>query len=69
MDLFAVPLRYFLTFVLPLGFAGFYPATFLMSRPEWRAYALASPVVGLVAMGVGLGAFRFGLRRYASSGT
>lgn len=69
MDLFARPLRLFLTFVLPLGFAGFYPATFLMSRPEWRVYAIASPVVGLVAMVVGYAAFAFGLRRYASSGT
>lgn len=69
IDLFAAPLRLLLTFALPLGFAGFYPASFLMNRPEWHAYAVVQPFVGAAAMAIGYGAFRFGLRRYASSGT
>ncbi len=69
IDLFAAPLRYLLTFALPLGFAGFYPASFLMNRPEWHAYALAQPLVGAGALAVGYAAFRFGLTRYASSGS
>jgi ABC-2 type transport system permease protein len=69
LELFGAPVRLFLTFVLPLGFAGFYPASFLMPRPEWHPWALAQPLVGAAALAVGYGAFRFGLTRYASSGT
>lgn len=69
IDLFAAPLRFLLTFALPLGFAGFYPASFVMDRPEWHGYALAQPLVGAAAMALGYGAFRFGLSRYTSSGT
>lgn len=69
IDLFAAPLRLLLTWALPLAFAGFYPATFLMDRPEWHVYALAQPVVALAALAVGYGAFRFGLTRYTSTGT
>ncbi|MES2639825.1 MAG: ABC-2 family transporter protein [Myxococcota bacterium] len=69
IDLFAAPLRLLLTWGLPLGFAGFYPASFLMDRPEWHAYALVQPLVGLTALAVGYGSFRFGLTKYASTGS
>jgi len=69
IDLFALPLRLLLTWGLPLGFAGFYPASFLMNRPEWHAYALAQPFVGAAVLALGYAAFRFGLSRYASTGT
>ncbi|MDP2309798.1 MAG: ABC-2 family transporter protein [Pseudomonadota bacterium] len=69
IDLFSSPVRLLLTWALPLGFAGFYPASFLMDRPEWHVYALAQPLVGLAALALGYGAFRFGLVRYASTGS
>jgi ABC-2 type transport system permease protein len=69
IDLFAAPLRLLLTWALPLAFAGFYPASFLLNRPEWHPYALAQPFVGLASLGLGYAAFRFGLSRYTSTGT
>ncbi len=69
IDLFVAPLRLLLTWVLPLGFAGFYPASFFIGRPDWQVYALAQPLIGLVSLAVGYAAFRFGLSRYASTGT
>ncbi len=69
MDLFASPLRLALTFVLPIGFAGFYPASLFLGRTEWTAYALASPIVGSVCLAAGLAGWRVGLDRYTSSGT
>jgi ABC-2 type transport system permease protein len=68
LDLFARPLRWLLTFVLPLGFAGFYPAALYLSRPEWTAHALATPLVGGVCLIGGAAAWRFGLSRYSSAG-
>lgn len=69
LELFARPVRFLLTWVLPLAFAGFYPAAFLLHRPEWEAWAALQPVVAAVSLGVGYAAFRFGLARYASTGT
>lgn len=69
LDLFARPLRWVLTFVLPLGFAGFYPAVFFLDRPEWFVYAAAQPAVGLACAVGGYAAWRFGLGRYTSSGS
>jgi len=69
IDLFARPLRWLLTFVLPLAFAGFYPAVFFLDRPEWRVYALAQPLVGVACMALGYAAWRHGLERYSGSGS
>lgn len=69
IDLFARPLRWLLTYLLPLAFAGFYPATFFLDRPEWHGYALAQPFVGLGCLGLGYLAWRIGLSRYTSSGS
>ena len=69
LDLFHPALRLLLTFALPLGFAGFYPASLVLHATEWHPYALVQPVVGIAALALGYAAFRFGLTRYASSGT
>jgi ABC-2 type transport system permease protein len=69
LDLFGAPLRWLLTVVVPFGFAGFYGAALVMGSPGWQTVALLQPLVGLVALGLGYGAFRLGLRRYGSSGT
>lgn len=69
LDLFHPGLRFLLTFALPLGFAGFYPASLVLHEEGWHAYALVQPVVGLGCVAGGYAAFRFGLSRYASSGT
>jgi ABC-2 type transport system permease protein len=69
IDLFSTPVRLFLTWVLPLAYAGFYPASFFLGRPEWTMYALAQPLVGALSLTLGYGAFRFGLTRYTSSGS
>ena len=69
IDLFARPLRWLLTFVLPLAFAGFYPAVFFLDRPEWLPYVIAQPFVGAACLGLGYAGWRHGLRTYTSSGT
>lgn len=69
LDLFARPLRWLLTFALPLGFAGFYPAVFFLPHPQWHVYAWAQPALGAACAAFGYGAWRFGLSRYTSSGS
>ncbi len=69
LDLFGAPLRWLLTVALPLGFAGFYGALWVIGDERWRLYALVQPLVGLACLGLGVAAFRFGLRRYTSAGS
>lgn len=69
LDLFGAPLRWLLTVALPLGFAGFYGALWVVGDERWLIYALLQPLVGVLCLGFGLAAFRFGLRRYASAGS
>lgn len=69
LELFARPLRFLLTWVLPLAFAGFYPAAFLLHRPGYGAMAAITPLVALLSMAGGQAMFRWGLARYASTGT
>lgn len=69
LDLFANPLRWLLSTALPLGFAGFYGAILVLGRSEWALVSLLQPVVAALCLGVGYGAWRLGLRAYASSGS
>lgn len=69
LDLFNAPLRWLLTAALPLGFAGFYGATWVIGGDRWWAYALAQPLVGAACMALGYAAWRAGLRRYDSAGS
>lgn len=57
-----------LTWVVPVGFASFYPATYLLGRaPDTLPWA--GPVVALALFGLGYRFFQFGLRRYGSTGS
>lgn len=68
LDLFARPLRHFLTFLLPIGFAGFYPASLFLSQSRWYPWAWATPGVALVALAGGYAIWTRSLRHYTSSG-
>lgn len=63
---------YLLTFIVPLAFAGFFPAAILLGRirelfvPVWLA--AVSPVVGVILYAVAVGFFHRQLRHYASPG-
>jgi ABC-2 type transport system permease protein len=68
-EILPAPLRFFLRWVIPFGFVAFYPATRLLGRAGWRSLAAVAP---LVAVGFGLLAalsWRFGVRKYESTGS
>ncbi|MBM4367985.1 MAG: ABC-2 family transporter protein [Deltaproteobacteria bacterium] len=69
IDLFGAPLRWLLTFGLPLAFAGFYPASFFLGTDAWLPYALATPLVALGTLSLGYAAWSHGLRSWSSTGT
>lgn len=57
-----------LTWVIPYGFASFYPASFLLGRDVGPA-VWAAPLVAAALMVVAYRVWRFGLRHYAGTGS
>ncbi len=65
--------RSFFTFIVPLAFVSYIPAGVLLGRPTSPALPEAlrwcSPLVGVAFLGVTLLVWRFGERRYVSTGS
>ena len=58
----------FLTFVVPFALVQYYPLTFLLGMNQSPLRAL-SPLLSLIFLPICYGIFRFGLRRYKSTGS
>jgi ABC-2 type transport system permease protein len=69
VSIFALPLRFLLTWVLPYAMMGFYPAAFLLRGGEYRVYGLLAPLVGVFFFGLSLLFWRVALRHYQSTGS
>lgn len=57
-----------LTWVIPYGFASFYPASYLLGK-DIGALAWLGPVVAAALLALAYAAWRFGLRFYSSTGS
>jgi ABC-2 type transport system permease protein len=69
VNIYALPLRFLFTWVLPYAMMGFYPAAFLLRGGEYRLYGLLAPLVGFLSFGLSLLFWRVALRRYQSTGS
>jgi ABC-2 type transport system permease protein len=58
-----------LTWLVPFGFASYFPAAYILGRDVAPALAWGAPVVAVVLLLIALNIWRFGLRHYASTGT
>jgi ABC-2 type transport system permease protein len=73
LDIYADWMRRFATFVLPLGFVSYYPALYLLDRPDpfglpdWTR--LLSPVAALALMTLAYLGWSLGVRHYQSTGS
>lgn len=70
LDIYASWFRRFFLYVLPLGFINYLPSAMLFGKnlpyPAFTAYL--APVMGLAFLGLGMLAWRVGVRRYRSVG-
>jgi ABC-2 type transport system permease protein len=57
-----------ITWLIPYGFASFYPASYLLGRDVGRL-AFMGPVVAAVLLLIGYRTWLFGLRHYSSTGS
>ncbi len=66
-------LRRFFTFVVPAIFLNYYPALYILDKPDPLGFppaaAFLAPFAGVGVLAAGLLFWRFGLRHYASTGT
>lgn len=73
LALYARWFRRVLTFIVPLACVAYYPVLAILGKtdplgaPAW--VGLASPLAGFVFLAAAFGVWRFGLRRYASTGS
>jgi len=59
-----------LTWVIPFGFAAFYPAAgFLENSEAFRTYSLLAPVAGLACITIGVMTWRSGIKKYSGAGS
>lgn len=68
LDIYAGWLRRLLTFVVPIGFIGFYPAATLLRAIEYGHFFPLTLLCGAITYGAGLGFWHYGLRRYEGVG-
>lgn len=57
-----------LTWLVPYGFASFYPASYLLGR-DVGALAWMGPLVAVVLLAIGYRVWKFGLRHYSGTGS
>jgi len=69
VTIFSLPVRVFLTFVLPFAWVAFYPAAWFVGGEQFSRLALFTPLVGVVVFGGSLIIWGRGIRNYTSTGS
>ncbi len=62
-------IQFLLSWIIPFGFATFYPSVRLLARTEFRSYAPLVPVVAVAFLALALFVWSQGVRRYSSTGS
>ena len=69
LSIFPMSLQWLFTLVIPIGFAGFYPAERLLSLTSISLLAWLALPLGLVTCGIGMAVWHAGLARYQGAGS
>jgi ABC-2 type transport system permease protein len=69
LTIYSAPIQFFLSWIIPFGFATFYPSVRLLHRPEFLRYSLLIPVVAVACLAVSIFAWNQGVRHYSSTGS
>ncbi len=69
LSIYSGYIQFLLSWIIPFGFATFYPSVRLLGRGEFRAYAPLVPLVAAASLALAGTAWRLGLRRYSSTGS
>ncbi len=69
LSIYSRYIQFILSWLIPFGFASFYPTVRLLGREEFREYAALVPAVAAVFTALALLMWRRGVRQYASTGS
>ncbi|MDE0686448.1 MAG: ABC-2 family transporter protein [Candidatus Poribacteria bacterium] len=69
ITIYSAPLQVFLSWILPLAFTSFYPATLFLERTDYIFHVRMTPLIALLTWGIGLFIWKRGLQRYESAGS
>lgn len=69
LDIYGTPIRLMLSWVIPFGFAGFYPVAFLLGKPGMTLFAWLLPVVTACFLLLAVLVWNHGVKNYSSTGS
>lgn len=69
LDIYGTPIKLLLSWVIPFGFASFYPVAFLLGKPGMVLFAWLLPVVTAVFLLLAVAIWNKGVRNYSSTGS
>ena len=69
LSIYSGYIQFVLSWIIPFGFATFYPSARLLGRPEFRSYAPLIPLIAAATLALASASWRLGLRRYSSTGS
>ncbi|MGH9592728.1 MAG: ABC transporter permease, partial [Bryobacteraceae bacterium] len=69
LTIYSAPIQFFLRWIVPFGFATFYPGARLLHHAGYRHYAAIAPVMALLCAMVASLAWVRGVRHYSSTGS
>ena len=69
LSIYSGYIQFVLSWIIPFGFATFYPSARLLGRPEFRSYAPLIPLIAAATLALAGASWRLGLRRYSSTGS
>jgi len=68
-EIFPWPIRGLLRWLIPFGFVAYYPSTALLGRAGLSGLAITAPLVTLAFAALAGACWRFGVRKYESTGS
>jgi ABC-2 type transport system permease protein len=69
LDIYNPFIRFLLSWVIPFGFAAFYPSTELLGHFEYRWYVALLPLLTAVFLAASVMLWNRGVRNYSSTGS
>jgi len=69
LDIYGEFIRFFLSWIVPFGFASFYPTAALLGKEVYRIYAWLLPAVTAAFVAAALLVWNRGVRNYSSTGS
>ncbi len=69
LDIYGQFIRFLLSWIVPFGFASFYPTAHILHKEIYRIYTWILPVVTAVFLTVAIAIWNRGVRNYTSTGT